>query len=136
MGTRKQRSALRVEGAVAVAQAATFSTVVNAGAFQFGTITSLSTTQTVTAAPGILIIAGASQTFTMPTPVAGEIWFVHCSSGATNVISQSTAGVTFDSLLASGATTLTLSTDDSVIFAAQTATNYIVLAASTNVTST
>ena len=85
---------------------------------------------------GGLTVAGASQVYTLPASTAGTVWYINCSTGATEVIQGASTSVEFFSLLASRATTLTMSTNDAVILLARSSSEFQVLAFSTNVTST
>ena len=101
-----------------------------------GQVETASTTQTLSNVGGHKSLSGGSQTFTLPTAVAGTFCSILISSGATNVIVGASTAVLFDSLLAAGATTLVLSTGDAVLMVARSATQWDVLTYSTNVTST
>ena len=136
MGTRKQRSAVRIEGTVAVAQKATLSTSVSIGqSFDVG-LQVLSTTQSVAEVGGGLDVSGASQVYTLPASTGGTVWYIYCSTGATEVIQGASTSVEFFSLLGARDTSLTISTGDGVILIARSSSEFHVLAYSTNVTST
>ena len=140
MGTRKQRSALRVVGTLDVAQQFSGSTSVDVGGAVILDVNTLSTTQTVTAAGGMLNVGGASQTFTLPTSTAGTVYDIFFSSGATNVIvATSTTGTKFWGLPSTDTATLSNfivgSTGDHCRIVALSSSQWNIMSYSSNLTS-
>ena len=99
-------------------------------------VESASTAQTLGDQGGHANISGASVTFTLATATAGMMKTIICSSGATNVVQGNSTAVLFDSLLAMGATTLTMSTGDACLLVARSTVQWDVITYSTGMTST
>ena len=151
MGFRKLRGSLYVADQLTVTQAATLSsavsvaqqlsasTSVDIGGAQIVDVNVLSTTQTVTAAGGMLSVGGASQTFTLPTSTAGTVYYLFWSSGATCPVVTADANSLFWGLPSTAgaklSTNLVGSTGDHCIIVAQSSSQWNIMSYSSSLTS-
>ena len=169
MGWRKQRSALRIVGAAtvdgaviastattltgavtmssaaSVAQQLTASTSVDIGAALIMNVSILSTTQTVAAGGGMLVLgdnAGSASTYDLPTSTAGTMYIVYFSSAAAanTVVRPADATNTLfwglpSTMTAKLATYITGTTGCHFIVVAQSSSQWNIVSYSTNLTS-
>ncbi len=151
MGFRKVRASLHVSdqltvtqtatlsSAVSVAQQLSASTSVDIGGAQIVDVNILSTTQTVTAAGGMLSIGGASVTYTLPVSTAGTIYYIFWSSGATCPVTTLATDTLFWGLPSTAgaklSTFLVGSTGDHAIIIAQSSSQWNIMSYSSSLTS-